>query len=702
MATAMAFCNTARRAVDEELLTIHPLFVPLAPPVVPPTVAASRLYKQHSSEWTALHEGRLTTSRLAAFLGCLEPSGPAARLSVPQHLRGHQHAISAHAHCKSDSGGVAYGSAAELPDCGGAALLLRAGLVPLTPEHIAAHVPPPPTTAATTSAVAALRAGRSGRPLAARSEDAARVAWGSAQEATGILVAINHLIRQRLPQSASASSDIIGERVACTASAAAAAGYAGAAAAAAAASAVSSSSAATAAGIAAGDPRHRFSRVLEVGLCPLETVPLNASYGVRHGDLPAIGASPDGVFVDGTDASVYVLEIKCYSPFKAASKAQLASAPAPPVPTAAATAPGVVGIGAATAAVAAPAAESPVARVSEAFAQQVAVAGDADGHLGAAAVMVATLAAGDAGTNAAGAASADGFSDDAMSAGAVAVDGDLGESTIDACDASAAPAATVPVSSTGAVPTAVTAAASAPVVCRPLGMRVFLAPPPAALPPLYIPQVQLEMLCVGPHCRGAYLVALSAACGAHVFFVPRNDAYIGLLLRSIAAAWRAYGKVGRAPPPAFGGSVIPGFSALLDETVALARRAQLVASVEEAAVQRGGTAGDPWFVEHASPHGMDAAAAAGGVTTSGVPPLGSTSAATAVRAGGATAADTAPASSVTPPLPPLPCPGPAAAAAGETTAASGSSGPDDGFAAALARLQATGQRRQTAKRGRRR
>jgi len=52
--------------------------------------------------------------------------------------------------------------------------------------------------------------------------------------------------------------------------------------------------------------------------------------------------------------------------------------------------------------------------------------------------------------------------------------------------------------------------------------------------PWHVPQLQLEVLCAGPHCRGVNLVSVSATKGATVYYVPRSDEYIRSLLRIIS------------------------------------------------------------------------------------------------------------------------------------------------------------------------
>jgi hypothetical protein len=72
--------------------------------------------------------------------------------------------------------------------------------------------------------------------------------------------------------------------------------------------------------------------------------------------------------------------------------------------------------------------------------------------------------------------------------------------------------------------------------------------PAQTVPAMYMPQLQLEIFCVGPLCRGCYFVSLSAFSGASVFYVPRSDRYIALLLRMLMRMADMYCPT--EPPPA--------------------------------------------------------------------------------------------------------------------------------------------------------
>jgi len=126
--------------------------------------------------------------------------------------------------------------------------------------------------------------------------------------------------------------------------------------------------------------------------------------------------------------------------------------------------------------------------------------------------------------------------------------------------------------------------------------------PLRALPAWAVPQLQLEALCVGPHCGGAYLVSLSHSRGAAVWFLRRDDAFVEGMLVALAAgaeaaaARRAGGDGARAAAAAAGAPARAAAALRLAGAAAsLARRARLVARVPEDAVLRAGAAGGPLF-----------------------------------------------------------------------------------------------------------
>ena len=76
-------------------LRIHPLFRSLPEPYEVNVTSSLdlRLYRQDSWQWDALHAGRLTTSKVASCLGFYEAAA-AAVLRVPRSLQSHNRAIS--------------------------------------------------------------------------------------------------------------------------------------------------------------------------------------------------------------------------------------------------------------------------------------------------------------------------------------------------------------------------------------------------------------------------------------------------------------------------------------------------------------------------------------------------------------------------------------------------------------------------------
>jgi len=91
--------NVMWRAVSMEDLRLHPHFVGLPEPhnVTIETAMDYRQFRQGSKEWCLLHDGRLTTSRMAPILGIYEPAA-ASKLGVPRSLSGHHKVMEAYFH----------------------------------------------------------------------------------------------------------------------------------------------------------------------------------------------------------------------------------------------------------------------------------------------------------------------------------------------------------------------------------------------------------------------------------------------------------------------------------------------------------------------------------------------------------------------------------------------------------------------------
>ncbi len=67
----------------------------------------------------------------------------------------------------------------------------------------------------------------------------------------------------------------------------------------------------------------------------------------------------------------------------------------------------------------------------------------------------------------------------------------------------------------------------------------------------YVVQLQLEMFCVGPHCRSAILVRLSSTKGAVIFKMKRDDEYILIMLKRFHIFYSKFVLTKTPPPPNF-------------------------------------------------------------------------------------------------------------------------------------------------------
>lgn len=239
--------NLFWRAVKNSDLRAHPLFDALPEPwdVTISSPADLTLYQQDSPQWDALHAGRLTTSRCAPVLGIYEPLG-AKTLGVPASLSGHHKALDAFH--KVSQTPVDF---AALPGLTPRPASLPARPAPVWKEDGSNGVFPfiydPP-----------LSSGDLGHQYSVDSVGRARMIWGSTQEPTSILAAVNFF----------ASTG---------------------------------------------------GRVQEAGLCPLEAHPLPPSLALSPDgsplSLPLMGASPDGV-VQWPNGTLEAIEVKNHAPFR--------------------------------------------------------------------------------------------------------------------------------------------------------------------------------------------------------------------------------------------------------------------------------------------------------------------------------------------------------------------------------------------------
>lgn len=308
-----AHANVNWRAVSMDTLRLHPLYKPLPEPNVVSINTAQDLsmFRQDSWQWNVLHQGRLTTSRAAACLGFYEEQGSKV-LGIPKSLIGHERVLDAWNELLTDpitdwsvfsdklrnDINVLETSPVETSHHPSSATKSSASSfspeiwqlnknfkyvssTPLLPtvSSSSANLVNPPNLGFHYSYLPKRYSQPQQRRSVYTSAHSARLAWGSAQEATAILVALNYF-------------DMVSNGT---------------------------------------------SLVLECGLLPLEA--LNKSEYAKYlissrypatsnetspaataaaessmSSLPLLGASPDGIILH-KDGSKEVLEVKCSSPF---------------------------------------------------------------------------------------------------------------------------------------------------------------------------------------------------------------------------------------------------------------------------------------------------------------------------------------------------------------------------------------------------
>ncbi len=81
--------------------------------------------------------------------------------------------------------------------------------------------------------------------------------------------------------------------------------------------------------------------------------------------------------------------------------------------------------------------------------------------------------------------------------------------------------------------------------------RIRELPMQQSVPPVYIPQLMMEMLCVGKDCRSAVMVRQTATCGAVLLRLHRDDDWIDEMLYWLGKFMTDYVNKGQVPPPNF-------------------------------------------------------------------------------------------------------------------------------------------------------
>ena len=263
--------NIGWRAISMDELRAHPAFVALPPAhsVLPCSPTELRLFRQDSWQWWEIHAGRISTSACASCLGVYEERS-ASILGVPPSLRGHGKALDAHARLSSPvlaefSTLHTDGADADAEAQQSAKAEERARAVWRPKRSPVASQSGTDGHHSTASGSANARflcayvpgkaprsSGGAGGRASYKSVGQIRMAWGSVQEATSILMALNFFGAQN-------------------------------------------------------------ATVEEAGLQPLEALGAEDRVGLPPG-LPPIGASPDAI-VRWPNGSVEPFEVKNHAPF---------------------------------------------------------------------------------------------------------------------------------------------------------------------------------------------------------------------------------------------------------------------------------------------------------------------------------------------------------------------------------------------------
>jgi len=98
-----------------------------------------------------------------------------------------------------------------------------------------------------------------------------------------------------------------------------------------------------------------------------------------------------------------------------------------------------------------------------------------------------------------------------------------------------------------------------------------------------IPQIQLEMFCVGPHCKSAVLVRLTATKGAVISRIWRDDDFITQMLERFVLFYETFVNGKKAPHANFG---FGDMESLLKGIKSIGANATFVERIEHQQVQR--------------------------------------------------------------------------------------------------------------------
>jgi hypothetical protein len=265
-----SIANVFWRALSMEDLRCHPLYQSLPSPeyVQVQSIQDLGLFRQDSWQWGVLHQGRLTTSKLASVLGFYE-SDAAEYLSIPNSLRGHQRAVAAWQHLRQKPP-VSYADLSSSRPSSDTVPSLNPIWKQVNGSNFAYDYTPSPSPPSVQS---------SSRAIDVQS---IRLQWGSAQEPVALLAALNYLHRLDpailLAESGMCLLEALEE--------------------------MSSTDAPSSTPSSGVRPRALYQYIQQ---------------WLTAQTLPLLGASPDGM-IHHPDGSMSVLEVKCSSPFSQSSQ----------------------------------------------------------------------------------------------------------------------------------------------------------------------------------------------------------------------------------------------------------------------------------------------------------------------------------------------------------------------------------------------
>lgn len=115
--------------------------------------------------------------------------------------------------------------------------------------------------------------------------------------------------------------------------------------------------------------------------------------------------------------------------------------------------------------------------------------------------------------------------------------------------------------------------------------RIRILPLEASVPTAYIPQLMMEMVCLGEKCKSAVMVRQTATNGAIILRVHRNDEWIEEMMYWLQRFMDDYVNVGKVPPPNFFFEE-DRYKAFLEMTIDLSKGVEFVDYVSHGAIQR--------------------------------------------------------------------------------------------------------------------